>query len=144
MALIDDQHYPAVRAAIDPTLEPALLPDAVLALPIYVPAAILDVLALDPDAETRTGPALRRLQNAAVLFAAARALPRTPIIESEAFADYRYGRAKIDVRARADELADQARAEVAAALVLAGGVAPAPVADDRPITFTLARGSRGR
>jgi hypothetical protein len=137
--LIDSSHYPAIRAAIDVSLGPAQLPDAVLALSIYVPAAIDDVLSRDPLAESRSGAELVRVQNAAVYFAAGRAVPATPVVESQQFADFRYQRAKVDQAERQRDLFGRAESELAAVLNVVS-----PDTDARPTVFARAPGGRGR
>jgi hypothetical protein len=134
--LIGANEYPAIRAVIDVSLEATVLPDAVLALPTYVPSAILDVLRLDPAAESRTGAELARVQNAAVLFAAARVGPAIPAIRSETFDDYRYDRGPVDWQTRAAELRAMAAAEVDAVITTTDLNVP-------PQMFTLAQGRRG-
>jgi hypothetical protein len=72
MALLDSTDYPAIRAAVDPRLTTADLPDATIALSIYLAAGEAEVLALDPGAESRAGDALARAQRAAIYLVAER------------------------------------------------------------------------
>jgi hypothetical protein len=138
--LITSAHYPAIRAAVDTSLDAATLPDATLALPIFVPAAIDDVLAADPGAEARTDPTeVRRVQNAAIYYAAARVVVGLPSLKSERFDDYAYTYEQRDPAARAADLRGQAAAELARVLVAAA----APATALRPTIFTVAGAPTG-
>ena len=78
-ALLTATHYPAIRAALEVTLTSKELPDAVIALDIYLAAAIAEVLARDPLAESRTGAALTHVTNAGVLICAAQLRKRADL-----------------------------------------------------------------
>ncbi len=131
-------HYPAIRAAIDVTLTAELVPDAVIALDVYVGAATRAVQARDPLWATRTGDDAIRLTTAAILLTAAALAPAVPQIVSERWGDQTYQRQPADMHALAAAL--RARADAALATVLA----PSDAASDRPTMFTLASGRRGR
>lgn len=113
MAILTPQLYPAVRAAIDVGLDTAKLPDQVIALPIYAGAADLDVLARDPDAESRTEVAQQHVLNAAVYFCAARLIGalHQQIRESSA-EGYGWQVTAWDPAVRAAELRTMALAEI--------------------------------
>ena len=64
MALIDAAQYPAVRAALDKSITENELPDTHIQQPIFLPAAEAVVLALVPDAASRTGDDLARIKRA--------------------------------------------------------------------------------
>lgn len=138
MALLSEADYPAIRAAIDVSLDSALLPDSVIALDLYIGAGQRDVLAIDPDAETRTDDALLHAQTAAILFTAARLCGAVPQITLERFPDHEYRRQDVDANARASALRTLAEAELDAYLD------PGDMVSDRPTRFALASGRRGK
>lgn len=125
--LLGAADYPEVRAALDTSLTAELLPDAILALPIYVPAGIADVLAIDPGAEARTGADGAAVHRAAVCFSAARLAVAAPAIQSEAFGDVTYDRGTVDYAARAATLRAIATAAIGAVAAVAGVGASAPL-----------------
>ncbi len=135
MSLLNNNHYPAVRAALDTSLSESKLPDSVISLSIYAPAAELDVLARDPDAEGRTGDELERVTNAAIYFCAARLAPALPqlLATSDEHNEWRW-QAR-DWQARARELRQLADENLNA--VLEGGEVV------RPAVFAVASGRRG-
>jgi hypothetical protein len=139
-ALLSSADYPAVRAAIDVSLGKSELPDDTIALGIYHAAAVQEVLARDPDAESRTGDELARVQRAAVYFCAARLCPAVVRLTSLSIQtrDISYSKPAQDPDERAAELRALAEAEIAAVLT--------PSEDDyaRPTMFAVAKGYRGR
>lgn len=138
MPLLTSADYPSIRAAIDITIGTAELPDAIVALDMYVGAGQRDVLALDPLAESRTGTDLLHAQTAAILFTAARLVGALPQIVKETRADHSYERNRVDTQARAAELRALASAELDAYLDAGDATS------DRPTFFTTAHGRRGR
>ena len=138
MALLAPTDYPAIRAAIDVSLDSMLLPDTVIVLDMYAGAGVRDVLKLDPNAASRTGNALAHATTAAILFVAARIVGALPQIVKETFPDHSYERSRIDSGARAAELRTLAAAEIDAYLD------PGDVTSDRPTRFAVAGGRRGR
>jgi len=138
MPLLTSADYPAIRAAIEIGLDSTTLPDATIALDLYLGAGQRDVLAVDPLAESRSGTEQLHAQAAAVLFTAARLVGALPQIVSERFPDHEYTRNKWDAAARAGELRSLASAELDA--YLDAGV----VTSDRPTFFATAHGRRGR
>jgi len=138
-ALLTTTEYPAIRAAIDTSLDTTVLPDSIIALDIYAGAARRDVLLLDATAESRTGDEFQHARNAAIYFCAARLIGALPQISREtSFDGSGYQRQAIDTTARAAELRGQASAALDA--YLDSGDA----ASDRPITFAAGCGQRGR
>ena len=67
MTILDYSHYPAIRAAIDTSLDSEALPDDVISLPIYAGAADAEVETRDPLWATRQGDPLVQLTNAETL-----------------------------------------------------------------------------
>ena len=138
MTILDYAHYPAIRAAIDVSLDSASLPDDVIELPIYVHAADLELKTRDPLWATRTGDSLLQLQIAAVYLTAARLAGAIPQIAGEDFAEYSYKLQAIDWGARAAELRALASAALDAVLDVGD------VVSDRPSFFGVASSRRGR
>lgn len=137
-ALLTSFDFPSIRAAIDVSLDAETLPDTIIDLDLYAGAAMRDVLARDPLAESRSGAELLRAKSAAVLFAAARLIGSLPQVFKETRADHSYERDKIDSSARAAELRALAEAELASYLD------PGDLTSTRPPFFRLAHGYRGR
>lgn len=139
MAILSSSDYPAIRGAIDTSLDSAVLPDATIELPIYLADADLEVKARDPQWASRTGDALARLKTAAICFTAARILPALPQIKSEQHGgEYQYQRQEVKVAERVAEL--RARADEALSAILE----PDDATPSRPTMFVLGRGRRGR
>lgn len=136
-ALLTSADYPAVRAAIDVTLDSTALPDAIIALDLYSGAGVRDVLAIDPDAESRTGTDLQHAQTAAVLFTAARLIGALPQITRERELEYQVDFQRVSAATRAAELRALAAEELEAYL-------DTTVAVERPTFFGVASGRRGR
>lgn len=138
--LLSALDYPAVRAAIDVSLSTGDLPDATIALGIYHAAAIQDVIARDPAAESRTDDELERVKRAAIYFLAARLCAATVRLTSLSIQtrDMSYSKPAQDPDERAAELRGLAEAEIAAVLT--------PDEGDyaRPTFFAVAPGYRGR
>jgi hypothetical protein len=132
--LLDASAYPAIRAALDVTLDSAVLPDATIALPLYLGLADLEVKRRDPDWATRAGDALQHLENAAVLLTAAYLAPAIPALTREKFPDYEYWGPRPPVTEQAKDLRARALAELAQTT----GVALLPAGK----FFTIARGTR--
>ena len=112
--------YSLVRQALDVTLTEDDLPDSVLGSALYEEAARDDVLAVDPEAESRTGSAARRVARALVYFTAARVAPVLPRLLQEQIENddvrYRYQVQAKDWEAEAARLRGLAQAELAAYL----------------------------
>jgi hypothetical protein len=139
MALLTSSDYPAIRAAIDVSLDSTMLSDDVIAMPIYAEAAEAEVLVRDPLALSREGSAWQRVVNAAIYLAAARLVRAVVWIKSEEIGGERqYSRQETDLNALIADLRGKAEAELAAVLE------PTATAPSRPTMFTLASGRRGR
>lgn len=136
--LLTSADYIAIRAAIDITLDSTMLPDATIALDLFIGAGMRDVLAVDTTAESRTGDELQHAKTAAILFTAARLIGALPQITSEESPEHSYKRQNVDTAARASELRGMASAELDAYLD------PGDAASDRPTMFATGRGYRGR
>lgn len=135
---IDTAEYPSVRRAISTDLDAATLPDATIADAIYRGRAAAMILAMDPDAASRTGDAEASIKLATVFQTAALLLPALPSIVSEKFTDYAATYATISVRERVAALEEAAREQVGIAV---GSSEPAA---RRYITgFTTKAGRRG-
>jgi len=135
--LLTSADYPSIRAAIETTLDSATLPDAIIALDLYVGAGMRDVLLIDPLAESRTGTALLHAQTAAILFTASRLVGALPQITLERFPDHEYRRREVDPQIQADTLRTRAEAELDAYLDVGD------LFSTRPTRFTVATGRRG-
>lgn len=138
MALIDASHYPAVRAAIDISLDDKMLPDSIISLQIYRGSAETEVLDKDPNAATRTGDEQTHIQNATIYLTAARLAPAVPQLVDARDDQVSWKRKEADWDARADELRALAEAELNEVLQ------PAAEAPSRPTVFAAASGRRGR
>lgn len=136
--LLPVENYAAVRAAIDVSLDSTALPDATIALDIYAGAAARDVLAVDPDAESRTGDDLLHAQAAAALFCAARLVGALPQVTRDEVPGNVVVRQAYDPERRAAALRALASAELDAYL------ADDPALADVPTMFSAATGTRGR
>jgi hypothetical protein len=139
LPLLSSSDYPAIRAAIDVSLDSTMLSDEVIAMPIYAEAAEAEVLARDPLAATREGSAWQRVVNAAIYLAAARLVRAVPWIKSEGIGGERqYSCQEVDLDALVSDLRSKAEAELAAVLE------PSNQSPSRPVMFALASGRRGR
>lgn len=140
--LITEADYDAIRKAIDITVDENMLPGDTIALPIYAPTAIRQVLDRDPTAESRTGTELNRVQNAAILFCAALIAPamtgKMVNSLSTSTRDLNFSRPPYNGEKRAAELRGLAEAEIAEVLT------PADETYAMPTMFAVASGRRGR
>ena len=140
--LLDFASYDAIRAAIDISLNRDSLPDDVIALPIYLSAADLEVKRRDPLWASRTGDSLISLTNAAIYLTAARIAPAMPRLLSQKIAaggdDFTLQFQAIDWAARAQALRQQGED------ALDSLIDPGDVISTRPTRFTVASGRRGR
>lgn len=133
MPILTSADYPAIRAALDLSLDAEGLPDAAISLPLFQGMAEAEVLRRDPDAASRTGDELQHVRNAAVLLTAGRIAPRLPQVLRERFAggDYEYQMQPRDWEALATSLRADAEAELSAYLA----AAQAPEAAMPPTVF---------
>ena len=138
MAILTSADYPTIRAAIEVTLSSEQLPDAVIAMPIYVEAAEAEIARRVPDALESTDPVvIATLKRAAIYLTAALIAPAVPRLTSERYGDQAYGREATDYQALAQALRNKVDDELATLDPVAG----TPV---MPMMFTLASGRRGR
>ena len=139
MPILTEAHYPAIRAALDVLLTKSQLPDSIIQMDIYQNAADQDVIELVPDAESKTGQDLTHVQNAAVLFCAARLAGAVTRVTSQTITaqDVSYSRETFDPTEKAGELRRMAREELEK---LGEGTA----VRSRPDMFVRATGSRGQ
>jgi hypothetical protein len=142
-AYLTASEYPAVRAAIDVSLDASNLPDAVISLPMYAQEAERWVLAQNPLAATYAPntDAFKRMQVAAIYACAALILPALPQLTAEVYGQaYRYTRQEVDATAQQNALWARARASIQAELGDDETVVSGP-----PLRFIFARaeGRRG-
>ncbi len=141
MAILSSGDYPTIRAALDTSLDTTVLPDSIIALPIYVGAAELEVVARDPDAASRTGDAATHIKNACVYLAAARLVGAVPQISGETtVGKHTYTRKLQDIDAQVANLRAMAESELAAAV----DSTVSPASPEVPTFFGRACGRRGR
>jgi hypothetical protein len=137
--LLTPETFPAIRAALDVSLDKATLPDAIIQEDIYIGAAWSDVLGRYSTADTETDEAiLARLRRAAIFYAAARLAPAVVRITAMTtnVQGISYSRPTFKALAeRAAELRGLAEGEID--LVIE------PDGLSRPRMFTVARGRRG-
>lgn len=143
--ILTSEEYPAILAALDSRLTGGLnkgeVPDKILDQTIYAPAAIQDVLKRHPTAaaeliETKQA----HITRAAIYFCAARLAPAVVRITSLTVQtrDLAFSREVFDPTKRAAELREMAEEELAEILE------PEEETPNRPRTFTVAHGYRGR
>ena len=107
MALITTAEYPSVRFAIDFRLNSIVMPDDIIAQPIFVVEAELDVLAILPQAASFTGTSLTRVKNAVIYLTAIKMIPSVPqLIDQSIFGD-REKYELIDWEKKIDNLLDR-------------------------------------
>ena len=119
--LLGPSDWDDVRAAIDAQLTAALLPDRVIASPIYAAEARRRVLARVPDPDSLSAEQQLSLRTAAILMAASLITPIVPTIVNERDKDYSYQRqapnfadVAYQLRARADEMLGELAGEIVA------------------------------
>lgn len=86
MLILTDDDFPAVRAALDITLDAEVLPDAIIALPMFIDTAEDIAVKRVPDWESLTGSRRLHLHNAVVKLTASLIAPSMADITSETFA----------------------------------------------------------
>jgi hypothetical protein len=131
--------YPSIRSVLDFSIDDAVLPDSVIAQPMFAPAADLAIQSRVTGALTATGAAAAHVKNAAIYWAAALLCPYLPDITLETFGDYNYRRRPVVWLDRRDFLLSRALEEVQ----LANGDDPDLTAL-QPTSFTTAPATRGR
>jgi len=140
LALLTTSDYPAVRAALDTSLDDGDLPDGIIGLSIYQGRAEAFVLRRDPLAQTRTGADAQHVKNAAIFLTAGYLAPALPAVISDDYGDHRMQRKPMDWIARGQLLTQRGEAELDVLLLPPALL----VTSARPRMFTVASGSRGR
>lgn len=140
MAILSPADYPAIRAALDVSLNAQQLPDATIEQDIFVGAAEAELLKRVPDAASRTGDDLKRVKRALVWLTAALLAPSVVRITSLSVQtrDLSYSRQTFDPDEKAAELRSRAESEIAMLLT------PNEATPSRPTMFTVVAGYRGR
>lgn len=140
MAILSAADYPAIRAALDVSLNAQQLPDATIGQDIFVGAAEAELLRRVPDAASKTGDDLRRVKRALVWLTAALLAPSVVRITSLSVQtrDLSYSRQTFDPDEKAAELRSRAESEIAMLLT------PGEATPSLPTVFTVAAGYRGR
>jgi len=135
VAILDSTFNPAIRMALHSSLTTEALPDAMIALNIYLGAAEAEILRRDPDAASRTGTELIVVQNAAVLMTAALLAPAVELMQSEYIpgGGYRYQRPEVNWKERAALLRQRAESELTTLLSPSS-----PSLSARPTLFAVA------
>jgi len=110
MAGLQDWINPdSVRRAIDQEFTEKELSNSSITDPIFTSPVFLELLRIDPQAETREGTAQAYVKNALNLFLAARILPTIRFTEKEDFGDGGgFTLQKVNVEKRVAELRQQA------------------------------------
>lgn len=86
---IDATRFESIRRALDPELDSDVLPDDVIADPVYLGRAAQKVLQLDPLAETRADEQEEAIMMATIFLTAAYLAPVLSQVITEQFVDYR-------------------------------------------------------
>jgi hypothetical protein len=134
--------YPAIRAAIDISLDAGVLPDEVIGLPTYAGEADRWVLATNPAAATYTpgSDQYGAAQSAAIFACAAMLVQAVPMLTGETWGQaYRYTRKDVDLGSLEASLWDRART----ALSRASGDIPTPDSGKPPSRFVFGRVGAG-
>lgn len=135
--LLASDDWPAVRAALDITLDAAQLPDATIALDIYSGRAMREIEARVTGATALTGDDELKVTAAAVFLTAAAIASALPSITSARSQHLQVQRKEVDWNKRAADLRQMAEEE------LAGLLEPATTDAYRPTMMARARGRRG-
>ena len=140
MTILSSADYPAIRAALDVSLNAQQLTDATIGQDIFVGAAEAELLRRVPDAASRTGDDLKRVERALVWLTAALLAHSVVRITSMSVQtrDLSYSRQSFDPERKAAELRGRAEAEIVMLLT------PGEATPSRPTMFTVAAGYRGR
>jgi len=140
MTILSSADYPAIRAALDVSLNAQQLTDATIGQDIFVGAAEAELLRRVPDAASRMGDDLKRVERALVWLTAALLAHSVVRITSMSVQtrDLSYSRQSFDPERKAAELRGRAEAEIVMLLT------PGEATPSRPTMFTVAAGYRGR
>lgn len=135
--LLASSDWPAVRAALDITLDSVQLPDATIALDIYSGRAMREVEARVTGATALTGDDELKVTAAAVFLTAAHIAPALPAIMRAESQHLAVQRKEVDWNKRAADLRQLAEDEIA------GLLEPDATGPYRPTMFARAKGRRG-
>ncbi len=140
MTILSTADYPAIRAALDVSLNEQLLPNATIGQGIFLDAAEAELLRRVPTAASMTGDNLARVKRALVWLTAAYLAHSVVRITSLSVQtrDLSYSRQTFEPDEKAAELRARAEGEIGQL------VEPAAATPTRPVMFTLAPGYRGR
>ena len=136
--LLSSADWPAVRAALDITLDANALPDATIALDIYSGRAMREVEARIEGATALTGDDELKVTAAAVLLTAAKIAPAMPALTRGKAQYLEYQREGMDWSKRSAELRAMAESEIAELLE------PTATVTFRPTMMARAQGRRGK
>jgi len=136
MPLLNDADYPAVRATLLLGITSEMLPNDVIALPIFQQAAEAEVLRCDPTAASRTGAEAEAIGRATIYLTAALIAPSVPNLIEHEEDRVRVKMEAVDWQVKARELKDMATAE------LNNLLNPSNLTAQMPVMFTLAEGKR--
>ncbi|MFZ1401124.1 MAG: hypothetical protein WAS33_29735 [Candidatus Promineifilaceae bacterium] len=135
--ILSTTNWPAVRAALDVSLNDKQLPDSIIGLDIYSGRAVREITSRVADATTLTGDSERRVIAAAVFLTAANIAPALPSIMRAESQHLSVQRKEVDWSKRAAELRQMAEEEIAELLE------PDTTGAYRPTLFARAKGRRG-
>jgi hypothetical protein len=138
MPILAPADYPQIRAALDLTLTAKQLPDATIALPIFLGNAEAEVVVRYPEAASATDEALQHVKNAICYLCAALLAPVVSglLLQRERIDQWEGQRQVVDWTTRADDLRAAAEQELAAL----ADTDPEPEPEvARPTYFTLAK-----
>lgn len=136
--LLSSQDWPAVRAALDVTLDANALPDATIELDIYSGRAMREVSARVDGAAALTGSDELKVVAAAVFLTAANLAPALPALTRGKAQYLEWQRKEMDWHKRAADLRAMAESEISDLLE------PATAVSFRPTMFARAKGRRGQ
>ena len=136
--LLSSADWPAVRAALDITLDANALPDATIALDIYSGRAMREVEARVDGATALTGNDELQVTAAARFLTAAELAPAMPALARGKAQEWEEQRERMDWSKRSAELRAMAEAEIAELLE------PTATVTFRPTMFARAQGRRGK
>lgn len=135
--LLSTTNWPAVRAALDVSLDDKQLPDSIIGMDIYSGRAVREVTARVEGATALTGDSEKRVIAAAVFLTAANIAPALPSIMRAESQHLAIQRKEVDWNKRAADLRQAAEDEIAELLE------PDTAGAYRPTMMARAKGRRG-
>ncbi len=135
--LLSTTNWPAVRAALDVSLDDKQLPDSIIGMDIYSGRAVREVTARVEGATALTGDSEKRVIAAAVFLTAANIAPALPSIMRAESQHLAIQRKEVDWNKRAADLRQAAEDEIAELLE------PDTAVAYRPTMMARAKGRRG-